>query len=99
TWLSTCNAANDTGVDRPWIAAFGDPQNGGALYQTVDQTEQCVTPCGLGEGGLGQIGANIVEITRSSDGVSFAPAPPQQIEPDGIVSGIVTDSVGGVYIA
>src|ERR1700719_790015 len=99
TWLSTCNAANDTGVDRPWIAAFGDPQNGGALYQTVDETEQCVTPCGLGEGGLGQVGGNIVEITRSRDGVTFTPLPAQQIEPDGIVSGIVTDSTGGVYIA
>ena len=99
TWLSTCNAANDTGVDRPWIAAFGDPQNGGALYQTVDETEQCVTPCGEGEGGLGQVGGNIVEITRSRDGVTFTPLPAQQIEPDGIVSGIVTDSIGGVYIA
>src|SRR5437879_1067893 len=28
TWLSTCNAANAVGVDRPWIAAVGDPQNG-----------------------------------------------------------------------
>jgi hypothetical protein len=99
TWLSTCNAANATGVDRPWIAAFGDPQNGGALYQTVDETEQCVTPCGEGEGGLGQVGSNIVEITRSQDGVTFLPLPAQQIEPDGIVSGIVTDSAGGVYIA
>src|SRR6201984_3725303 len=99
TWSTTCNAANDTGVDRPWIAAFGDPQSGGALYQTVDETEQCVTPCGEGEGCLGQVGGNIVEITRSRDGVTFTPLPAQQIEPDGIVSGIVTDSAGGVYIA
>ncbi|HEX6504393.1 MAG TPA: hypothetical protein VF011_14210 [Terriglobales bacterium] len=94
TWLSTCNAANDTGVDRPWIATFGDPQNGGAFYQTVDQVEQCTSECGLG-----QAGDNIVEITRSQDGVTFLPLPAQQIEPDGIVSGIVTDSHGAVYIA
>ena len=99
TWLSTCNASNDPGVDRPWIATFGDPQNGGALYHTVDDIEQCISPCGLGEGGLGQVGSNIVEITRSNDGVTFTPVPGQQIEPDGIVSGIVTDSSGGVYIA
>jgi hypothetical protein len=96
TWLSTCNAANAVGVDRPWIATFGDPQNGGALYQTVDQIGQCIGAC---EPNLGQVGSNIVEITRSQDGVTFTPLPAQQIEPDGIVSGIVTDSAGGVYIA
>jgi hypothetical protein len=94
TWLSTCNAANAIGVDRPWIATFGDPQAGGALYQTVDQVAQCTTSCGLG-----QVGNNIVEITRSQDGVTFSPLPAQQIEQDGIVSGIVTDATGGVYIA
>ena len=99
TWLSTCNAANATAVDRPWIATYGDPQNGGALYQTVDDVEQCITPCAEGEGGLGQVGSNIVEIARSQDGITFTPAPAQQIEPDGIVSGIVTDASGGVYIA
>jgi len=93
TWLSTCNAADAVGVDRPWIAAFGDPQVGGALYQTVDEIAQCTTGCGLGN-----VGNNIVEITRSQDGVTFTPIPAQQIEPDGIVSGIVTDSSGGVYI-
>lgn len=92
-WLSTCNAANAAGVNRPWIAAFGDPQNGGALYQTVDEVDQCTTGCGLGD-----IGNNIVEITRSQDGVTFSPIPAQQIEPDSIVSGIVTDHSGGVYI-
>src|SRR6266705_7216884 len=96
TWLTTCNATNDVGVDRPWIATFKDPQNGGALYQTVDQIGQCVGAC---EQNLGQVGANVVEITRSQDGVTFTPLPAQQIEPDGIVSGIVTDSNGGVYIA
>jgi hypothetical protein len=45
------------------------------------------------------VGSNVVEITRSQDGVTFTPLPAQQIEPDGIVSGIVTDSAGGVYIA
>jgi hypothetical protein len=96
TWNTTCNAANDAGVDRPWVATFGNPQAGGALYQTVDQTEQCIGAC---EPDLGQVGSNIVEITRSQDGVTFTPIPAQQIEPDGIVSGIVTDSTGGVYIA
>src|SRR5205823_62862 len=93
-WLSTCNAANDTGVDRPWIAAFGDPQAGGALYQTVGHVAQCTTGCGLG-----QVGNNILEITRSQDGITFTPLPAQQIEPDGIVSGIVTEAAGGVDIA
>jgi hypothetical protein len=96
TFVTTCNAANAVGVDRPWIATFGDPQNGGALYQTVDQIGQCVGAC---DQDLGEVGANILEITRSQDGVTFSPLPAQQIEPDGIVSGIVTDSSGGVYIA
>lgn len=96
TWLSTCNAANVAGVDRPWIAAFGDPQNGGALYQTVDNVNQCIGAC---EADLGQVGSNVLTLTRSQDGVTFTPLPGQQIEPDGIVSGIVTDSSGGVYIA
>src|SRR5207253_1724972 len=98
-WLTTCNAANAAGVDRPWIATFGDPQDPqepGALYQTVDQIGQCVGAC---DRDLGQVGSNIVEITRSQDGVTFTPLPAQQIEPDGIVSGIITDSAGGVYIA
>ena len=95
TWLTTCNAANEPGVDRPWIAAYGDPHNGGMLYQTVDDVEQCIGAC-LPD--LGEVGNNIVEITHSNDGVTFFPAPGQQIEPDGIVSGIVTDSSGGVYI-
>src|SRR3989441_3756926 len=99
-WLSTCNAANAVGVDRPWIATFGDPQDllkPGALYQTVDQIGQCVGAC---DRDLGQVGSNIVEITRSQDGVTFTPLPAQQIEPDGIVSGIVTDpNTGDVYIA
>ena len=99
-WLTTCNAANAAGVDRPWIATFGDPQDPqepGALYQTVDQIGQCVGAC---DRDLGQVGSNIVEITRSQDGVTFTPLPAQQIEPDGIVSGIVTDpNTGDVYIA
>src|SRR5437667_9630891 len=57
---------------------------------------QCVGAC---EQNLGQVGANVVEITRSQDGVTCTPLPAQQIEPDGIVSGIVTTSNGGVYIA
>ncbi len=96
TWLTTCNAANANGVDRQWLATFADPQAGGALYQTVDQIGQCIGAC---EPNLGEVGANIVEITRSQDGVTFSPLPAQQIEPDGIVSGIVTDATGGVYIA
>ena len=96
TWSTTCNAANATGVDRPWIAAFGDPQSGGALYQTVDEVEQCIGSC-LPD--LGEVGSNIVELTRSQDGVTFTPLPAQQIEPDGIVSAIKTDANGGVYIS
>ncbi|MDP9342789.1 MAG: hypothetical protein M3Q23_12010 [Actinomycetota bacterium] len=95
TWSTTCNAANAAGVDRPWIATYGDPQNGGALYQTVDDIGQCTVSCGLG-----QVGNNIVEITRSQDGTTFLPTPGQQVEVDGIVSGIVTDPGNGdVYLA
>jgi hypothetical protein len=83
-------------VDRPWIVTYGNPQSGGALYQTVDQVEQCIGAC---EPDLGEVGSNIVEITRSQDGTTFTPLPAQQIEPDGIVSGIVTDANGGVYIS
>jgi len=95
--LSTCNAANDTGWIAPGSRLLVIPRMA-AQYQTVDETEQCVTPCGEGEGGLGQVGDNIAEITRSQDGVTFTPLPSQQIEPDGIISGIVTDSTGGAYI-
>lgn len=96
TWLTTCNSDNNLGVDRPWLATFGDPAVGGALYQVIDQVGQCVTAC---DQNMGQIGSNIVQITRSQDGVTFTPLPAQQIEPDGIVSGIVTDASGGVYVA
>ncbi len=96
TWSTTCDAANDTGVDRPWITAFGDPQSGGALYQTVDEVEQCIGSC---LPNLGEVGSNIVELTRSQDGVTFTPLPAQQIEPDGIVSAIKTDASGAVYIS
>jgi hypothetical protein len=96
SWLTTCNAANASGVDRPWITAFGDPQSGGALYQTVDEVGQCIGSC-LPD--LGEVGSNIVELTRSQDGVTFKPLPAQQIEPDGIVSAIKTDANGGVYIS
>lgn len=96
TWLTTCNTDNDVGVDRPWIATFGDPAVGGAEYQIIDQVGQCTTAC---DQNMGQIGSNMLEITRSQDGVTFTPLPAQQIEPDGIASGIVTDSNGGVYIA
>ena len=96
TWATTCDAANDVGVDRQWIAAHGDPRAGGALYQTVDEVEQCIGVC-LPD--LGEVGSNIVELTRSQDGVTFLPLPAQQIEPDGIVSGMVTDATGGIYIS
>src|SRR5207237_37426 len=35
TWLSTCNAANAAGVDRPWITAFGAPPAGATLMVTT----------------------------------------------------------------
>ena len=82
-WSTTCDAANETGVDRPWIAAYGNPQAGGALYQTVDDVEQCIGVC---DQGLGEVGSNVVEITRSQDGVTFTPQPAQQIVlADGVI--------------
>jgi hypothetical protein len=45
TWSTTCNAAQETGVDRPWIAVSGNPAADGNLYQTVDDSEQCMGAC------------------------------------------------------
>jgi len=49
TWQTAFNvaqlpfnpSAQPLAVDRPWIATFGNPRKGGALYQTVDQIAQC----------------------------------------------------------
>jgi hypothetical protein len=100
SFTTTCNAANDTGADRPWNAVYKDPLKKGREYMTVDQVDQCTPPnCGLGE-----TGSNTLELTQSS-GVEaakqiFSPTPAQKIEPDGIVSGAVVDQrTGALYIA
>jgi len=95
TFVTTCNAASDTAVDRPWLATYGNPLNDGRVYMTVDDTEQCdPTHCGLG-----QVGANVLELTQASgaDALTqhFSPTPGQQIEPDGIVGGAVADQRNG----
>jgi hypothetical protein len=95
TFVTTCNAASDTGVDRPWLATYGNPLNDGRVYMTVDDVEQCdPTHCGLG-----QVGANLLELTQASgtDALTqhFSPTPGQQIEPDGIVGGAVVDQRNG----
>src|SRR5438067_7294966 len=41
SFVSTCNSANDTGVDRPWLATYGDPLSTGREYMTVDEIAQC----------------------------------------------------------
>ena len=99
TFVSTCNSANDAGVDRPWLAVYGNPLTGGREYMTVDQIGQCDPDnCGLG-----QVGANMLELTQASGAQAltqtFSPLPAQQIEPDGIVGGAVVDQRNGdLYI-
>ena len=99
TFVSTCNSANAAGVDRPWLATYGNPLSGGREYMTVDQIAQCDPDnCGLG-----QVGANMLEVTQASGAQAasqiFSPLPAQQIEPDGIVGGAVVDQRNGdLYI-
>jgi hypothetical protein len=99
TFVSTCNSANATAVDRPWLAVYGNPLSGGREYMTVDQIGQCAPDnCGLG-----QVGANMLELTQASGAQAlaqtFSPLPAQQIEPDGIVGGAVVDQRNGdLYI-
>jgi hypothetical protein len=95
SFVTTCNSANDTAVDRPWLAAYGNPLSDGRVYMTVDDAEQCDPDhCGLG-----QVGSNLLELTQASgaDAVTqhFSPLPGQQIEPDGIVGGAVVDQRNG----
>jgi hypothetical protein len=95
TFVSTCNTANDAGVDRPWLALYGNPLEGGREYMTVDQIGQCDPDnCGLG-----QVGANMLELTQASGAQAlsqvFSPLPAQQVEPDGIVGGAVVDQRNG----
>lgn len=99
TFTSTCNTANAAGVDRPWLAVYGNPLTTGREYMTVDQIGQCDPDnCGLG-----QVGANMLELTQASGAQAaaqvFSPLPAQQIEPDGIVGGAVVDQRNGdLYI-
>lgn len=99
TFTSTCDAAQATVVDRPWLSVDGNPLTTGREYMTVDDVSQCdPDKCGLG-----QTGANVLELTQASGLAArtqtFAPLPGQQIEPDGIVSGtVVNQSNGDLYI-
>ena len=92
SFTSTCFAANNGNfpVDRPWLSTYGDPLTTGREYLTVDQTEACTVNCGLG-----QAGSNLVELTQASglaaSTQTFTPLPPQEVEPDGIISGTVVN--------
>jgi hypothetical protein len=95
TFVSTCNSANDSGVDRPWLAVYGNPLSGGREYMTVDETAQCDPDnCSLG-----QVGSNVLELTQASGAQAltqtFSPLPGQQVEPDGIVGGAVVNQQNG----
>src|SRR5436305_5008920 len=95
TFVSTCNTANDAGVDRPWLAVYGNPLSGGREYMTVDEIEQCDPDhCDLG-----QVGSNMLEVTQASGAgaltQTFSPLPGQQVEPDGIVGGAVVNQKNG----
>ncbi|MHB1987411.1 MAG: hypothetical protein ACYCSF_05440 [Acidimicrobiales bacterium] len=99
TFTATCNQANNTGVDRPWITTFGNPLTTGREYMAVDNVGQCTYECGLG-----QAGSNILGLTQASGATAaaqvFQPMPTQQIEPDGIVGGIVADqSTGALFVS
>jgi hypothetical protein len=95
TFTSTCNAANVAGVDRPWLALYGNPLQGGREYMTVDQ----INSCDPDNCGLGQVGSNVVDLTQTSGTQAaaqvYSPLPAQQIEPDGIVGGAVVDQRNG----
>ena len=100
TFTTTCNSTNVAGsADRPWLAVKGNPLTTGSEYMTVDNVEACDPDnCGLG-----QTGANVVELTAASgtgaQTQTFSPLPALQIEPDGIVGGIVANQkTGAVYI-
>ncbi len=99
TFTTTCNSANAAAVDRPWLAVYKNPLTDGREYMTVDDVESCDPDnCGLG-----QTGANVLELTQASGAgaqtQTFSPLPAQQIEPDGIVGGIVVNQkTGAVYI-
>lgn len=100
TFTSTCNAANTTAVDRPWISVYGNPLTTGREYMTVDDVEQCIANC---SSSTSQIGSNVVELTQAGGTAAaaqvFSPLVPQQIEADGIVSGTVVDQkTGDLYI-
>ncbi len=95
----TCNQANVVGVDRPWITTYRDPLTNGREYMAVDNVEQCSYECGLG-----QAGSNMLELTEASGTAAakqiFSPLPGQQIEPDGIVGGLVANQrTGSLAIA
>jgi hypothetical protein len=95
TFVTTCNSANETAVDRPWLALYGNPLSDGRIYMTVDDTEQCdPDSCGLG-----QLGANELQLTSASGAnaltQTFSPLPGQHVEPDGIVGGAVVDQRNG----
>src|SRR5207302_7034238 len=91
TFVSTCNSANDAGVDRPWLAVYGNPLAGGREYMTVDDIGQCDPD----ECGLGQAGSNMLELTQTSGANALAqglsPLPAQPIEPARIVAGRAVD--------
>src|SRR5438477_17908 len=99
TFVSTCNSANDAGVDRPWLATYGNPLTTGREYMTVDEIGQCDPDnCGLG-----QVGANMLELTEAWGAQALAHAfsqlPAQEIEPDSIVGGAVVDQrTGRLYV-
>lgn len=99
TFTTTCNQANDTLSDRPWISTYKNPLSTGREYMTVDDVSQC-TPLNCS---LGQAGSNMVGLTQASGSAAaeqvFSPLPGQQIEPDGIVSGtVVNQRTGTLYI-
>jgi hypothetical protein len=99
TFTSTCNQANGTAVDRPWVTTYGDPLTTGREYMAVDNVAQCTYPCGLG-----QAGSNIIGLTEASGSAAaaqiYSPLPDQQIEPDGIIGGdTVNQSTGALYIS
>lgn len=98
SFVTTCNSANGTGDDRPWLSVYRDPLTNGREYMTVDQVEQCTINCGLG-----QAGSNMLELTQTSGALAakqvFEPLPAQQVEPDGIVGGtVVNQSNGDLYL-
>lgn len=79
---ASCTGVSDVVVDRQWYAVDGNPTNGGNIFLAYDQVAQA-TPVTCPNGGIAQVGNNLLVIARSpffggsaAAGVQFASSQP-----------------------